>query len=145
MYLQFRGDEVKSLTEMRPSNHEMLTEMNQNTLRNNVSSVPASHGEIQVKRDGGDAIGGAASRTSNGDGDRWGLLRADKCPRGSFVCSYIWRGEWRDDVPEDKGSESVVEGFKDGDKEEDNDDEEFEPIEAIKEVWFIVDGVLIRL
>lgn len=49
MYLQFRGDEVKSLTEMRPSNHEMLTEMNQNTLRNNVSSVPASHGEIQYR------------------------------------------------------------------------------------------------
>ncbi|KAG2328780.1 hypothetical protein Bca52824_011508 [Brassica carinata] len=49
-----------------------------------------------------------------------------------------------DDVPEDKGSESVVEGVKDGDEKEEDVDEEFEPIEAIKEVWFIVDGVPIQ-
>ncbi|KAF2574908.1 hypothetical protein F2Q70_00001729 [Brassica cretica] len=50
-----------------------------------------------------------------------------------------------DDVHKDKGSESVVEGVKDGDEKEEEDDEHFEPIEAIREVWFIVDGIPIRL
>nr|VDD24870.1 unnamed protein product [Brassica oleracea] len=65
----------------------------------------------KLNRDDGDE--GDAERefpsigASNGDGDRWGPLGADKC---------------EDDVPEDKELESVVEGNKDGDDEDDNDE-----------------------
>ncbi|KAF2537716.1 hypothetical protein F2Q68_00019679 [Brassica cretica] len=61
--------------------------------RNKSFPAPTSHGAIQVKRGDGDAGGGAARGTSNGDGDRWGPLGADKCPRRSCSGSYIWRGE----------------------------------------------------